>query len=132
MLSPILATALAVAGTLQGLWATPVDKSRLRIESCGADLCGYVVTSTRLIADPDQRDTRNPDVRLRGRPMRNMKMMEVRPGVAGDWRGWIYDPKTGHTFHVTLRLEPDDRLKLTGCLLGPLCGSQSWDRVPGA
>jgi uncharacterized protein (DUF2147 family) len=116
MLSSFLAAAAVLAGSLQGVWATPVDKSRVRIEACGPNLCGYVVTSTRLVAEPDQRDVRNPDPALRGRAVRNLKMLEVRPATSPDWRGWIYDPKSGHTF------------RLTGCLIAFLCGSQTWDR----
>jgi uncharacterized protein (DUF2147 family) len=118
-----------IAGSLQGVWATPVDKSRVRIEACGADLCGYVVTSTRLVAEPDQRDVRNPDPSLRGRAVRNLKIFEVRRATPLDWRGSIYDPKSGHSYSVTLRLEGSDRLKLTGCLIAFLCETQSWDRA---
>jgi uncharacterized protein (DUF2147 family) len=132
MLTPILAAAALLAGSLQGLWATPVDKSQVRIEACGTNLCGFVVTSSRLIAQPDQRDAHNPDPRLRGRPMRNLEIFEVRPTASGDWRGWIYDPNSGHNYKVSLRLEAANRLRLTGCLIGPLCAGQSWDRARGA
>lgn len=122
--------ALSSASALLGLWNTPVDKSQVRVEPCGDEICGYVIGSTRLTVEPDQKDVRNPDVALRTRLIRNLRVMQIHPTEAGQFRGWVYDPKSGHTYRVVVRMRPGDHLELTGCLLGPLCGSQSWDRAP--
>lgn len=129
MPSPLLA-ALSSAASLVGLWNTPVDRSQVRVAACGDDICGYVIASTRLAVEPDQRDAHNPDASLRTRPVRNLKIMQIHAADAGQFRGWVYDPKSGHTYRVVVRLRPDDHLELTGCILGPLCGSQSWNRAP--
>jgi len=100
------------------------------VESCGEDVCGYVVSSTRLTAEPDQRDVRNPDLSLRSRLIRNLKIMQIHPASEGQFRGWVYDPKSGHTYQVVVRMRAGDHLELTGCIFGPLCGSQSWNRAP--
>jgi uncharacterized protein (DUF2147 family) len=126
----LLLVAVTAASALLGLWNTPVDRSQVRVASCGDEICGYVIASTRLTAEPDQRDVRNPDVSLRTRLIRNLKIMQVHSAEKGQFRGWVYDPKSGHTYRVVVRLRPDDHLELTGCLLGPLCGSQSWNRAP--
>jgi uncharacterized protein (DUF2147 family) len=129
MPQPLL-VALSSASALLGLWNTPVDRSQVRVDSCGGDVCGYVIASSRLTAEPDQKDVRNPDVSLRTRLIRNLKIMQVHSVDSGQFRGWVYDPKSGHTYRVVVRLRPDDHLELTGCLLGPLCGTQSWNRAP--
>jgi uncharacterized protein (DUF2147 family) len=126
----LLLATLSSAAVLLGLWNTPVDKSQVRVASCGEDVCGYVISSTRLTVEPDQKDVHNPDVGLRGRLIRNLKIMQIHPAEDDQFRGWVYDPKSGHTYRVVVRMRPGDHLVLTGCLLGPLCGSQSWDRAP--
>lgn len=126
----LILVALSSASLLLGVWNTPVDKSQVRVAPCGDDICGYVIASTRLTAEPDQRDVRNPDVALRTRPICNLRIMQIHPVEAGRYRGWVYDPKSGHTYRVVVRMRPGDHLELTGCILGPLCGSQSWDRAP--
>jgi uncharacterized protein (DUF2147 family) len=126
----LILAALSSASTLLGLWNTPVDKSQVRVAACGDEICGYVIASTRLTVEPNQQDVRNPDPTLRTRLIRNLKIMQIHPADEGHFRGWVYDPKSGHTYRVVVRMRPDDHLELTGCILGPLCGSQAWDRAP--
>ncbi|MGH7010551.1 MAG: DUF2147 domain-containing protein, partial [Caulobacteraceae bacterium] len=42
-----------------GLWRTPVRGGLVRIEACGAAICGYVAGSPMLAANPAQKDLRN-------------------------------------------------------------------------
>ena len=44
--------------------------------------------------------------------------------------GRIYNPDNGKTYVGDLRLLDPTRLKVTGCLVRPLCGSQVWRRAP--
>jgi uncharacterized protein (DUF2147 family) len=127
----LLLAAVSSASVLLGLWNTPVDRSQVRVEPCGDDICGYVISSTRLTVEPNQKDVRNRDPSLRNRLIRNLKIMQIHPAAEGQFRGWVYDPKAGHTYQVVVRMRPGDHLELTGCLVGPLCGSQSWDRASG-
>jgi uncharacterized protein (DUF2147 family) len=124
------ATVLASTAGPTGLWDTPVDRSRVRVAACGPQICGYVVTSTRLTAEPNQADVRNENPTLRSRRIRDLKIMEVGPAEGGEWKGWVYDPGSGHTYKVTVRMKPGDHLEVTGCLVAPLCRSQSWTRAP--
>lgn len=126
-----LALAVLAAAAPLGVWDTPVDRSQVRVEPCGPDICGYVISSTRLTAQPDQKDVRNADPTLRNRPIRNLKIMQVHPADGSEWRGWVYDPNSGHTYRVSVRMKPGDHLELTGCLIGPLCRSQAWNRSGG-
>lgn len=103
----------------------------MRVEPCGAEVCGFVTASRRLAVEPDQRDVRNPDQSLRNRLIRNLKIMQIHAAAEpGQFRGWVYDPKSGHTYQVVVRMRSGDHLELTGCILRPLCGSQTWERAP--
>ena len=114
-----------------GVWRTPVDGGGLaRLEPCGERICGYVVDSPWLRANPDQRDIRNSDPPLRGRRVVGLKFMEARAlaeNRLGD--GWVYHPEEGNTYTGTMTLLEDGRLRLTGCVLWPLCRTQIWRRV---
>lgn len=115
---------------ITGVWRTPVDGgSTVRITSCGSDICAAVLSSPRLRDNPDQRDVRNPDHAHRSRPLRGLRILRARPAGPGRWdNGWIYNPEDGRTYRGSLRLLPDGRLQLTGCVVRPLCRSQTWTR----
>jgi uncharacterized protein (DUF2147 family) len=114
-----------------GLWQTPVDGNGLvRIEPCGARVCGYIVDSPRLRAYPDQRDERNRDPALRNRRVAGLKVLDARlveQGRLDD--GWVYHPVEGNTYTGSAVLTDDGRLRLTGCVVWPLCRTQIWRRV---
>jgi uncharacterized protein (DUF2147 family) len=47
----------------------------------------------------------------------------------GAWQGGrAYDPKTGKSYRSTMELQPDGRLKVSGCILF-LCQSKLWTRT---
>jgi uncharacterized protein (DUF2147 family) len=123
------ATLAAAASSPVGLWDSPTDHSRVRVAPCGPRICGFVVSSSHLTARPDLKDARNADATLRDRPIRDLKIMEVAIAEPGAWKGWVYDPDSGHTYEVTVRLTPGDRLAVTGCLVAPLCRTQAWTRA---
>lgn len=114
-----------------GVWRTPVDGgSTVRITACGSDLCAAVVSSPRLRDHPGQTDVRNPDPALRSRRLQGLVILKVRPAGPGRWdNGWIYNPEDGRTYRGSIRLAADGRLQLTGCVVRPLCRSQTWTRV---
>jgi uncharacterized protein (DUF2147 family) len=92
-----------------GLWNAPGDGgSTVRLERCDDGLCGYIVTSPHIQADPAQRDIRNRDVAQRGRPLRNLMFMKVRPIGPGRWGdGWVYNPEDGGTYKGVMTLQCD-------------------------
>lgn len=124
--SPVMAQSSSIAG----LWRTPVDGGgTVRIAPCGSDVCGTVVSSPRLRANPDQRDARNTDARLRDRPLRGLTILRATPDGAGRWTdGWVYNPEDGKTYRGSLQLTPDGKLRVTGCVVRPLCRTQTWER----
>jgi hypothetical protein len=88
-----------------GIWATEENKGNVRIEECGANLCGYAVnTGARILI--------------------NMKPQ------GSKWTGRINDPESGRNYDSTIALKSTDTLKVQGCAFGGMfCGGQTWKRV---
>jgi hypothetical protein len=88
-----------------GVWATEENKGNVRIEECGANLCGYSVnTGARILI--------------------NMKPQ------GSKWAGRIHDPDSGRNYDSTIALKSTDTLKVQGCAFGGMfCGGQTWKRV---
>lgn len=137
VLLPLLAATIAIgpmstdAGSIQGIWRTESDGgATVHLTACGEAICGHVVTSPRLRAHPDQRDSRNRDISLRDRPLKGLLMLKLRPLGPGRWGdGWVYNPEDGGTYHGAAELRPDGALRLRGCIVAPFCRSQTWTRV---
>ncbi|NBB13902.1 DUF2147 domain-containing protein [Caulobacter sp. SLTY] len=131
MLSTLIALALAAAsaGSPHGLWKTPAG-GQIRMAPCGADLCGTVVGSPHLSKNPDQKDVLNANTALRGRAIKGLRTLQVSPTGAGEWhKGWVYNPEDGKTYKAEVKLMPNGKLKVTGCVAKPLCQSQTWTRL---
>ena len=122
----------SLAGSpLEGLWRTAEGDGLIEVRPCGADVCGFLVDHSRLKADPGAKDMMNPDPAMRARPMMDMLLLAHFSGGPRVWSGGrIYNPDNGKTYVGDLRLLDPTRLKVTGCLVRPLCGSQVWRRAP--
>ena len=88
-----------------GTWMTEENKGNVRIEECGANLCGYSVnTGARILI--------------------NMKPQ------GSKWSGRIHDPDSGRNYDSTIALKNTDTLKVQGCAFGGMfCGGQTWKRA---
>lgn len=88
-----------------GVWATEENKGNVRIEECGANICGYSVnTGARILI--------------------NMKPQ------GNKWTGRIHDPDSGRNYDSTIALKGTNTLKVQGCAFGGMfCGGQTWKRV---
>jgi len=94
-----------------GVWLTEEKEGKVRIEQCGANLCGYSV---------DAKSNLNGEQIL----------MNMRPGKDQKWSGRILDPNTGSTYDSTIALKGVDTLRVQGCAFGGMfCGGQTWTRV---
>lgn len=129
--SLIAAAALAASAAAAplGVWNTSDGDSQVHITACGASVCGYPFLPTVPSPSEAHTDIHNPDPALRGRPMRDTQIFKLDFAKSGLWRGWVYNPNNGRTYKATLKTQGPETLKLTGCLIGPLCGSQIWTRV---
>jgi hypothetical protein len=103
--APVAAAAATDPNSPIGIWSTEENKGNVRIEECGANLCGYSVnTGARILI--------------------NMKPQ------GSKWTGRIHDPDSGRNYDSTIALKGTDALKVQGCAFGGMfCGGQTWKRV---
>ncbi|HLZ01388.1 MAG TPA: DUF2147 domain-containing protein [Bradyrhizobium sp.] len=94
-----------------GVWLTEEKEGKVRIEQCGASLCGYSV---------DAKTNANGE----------QVLINMKPGKDRKWSGRILDPDTGSTYDSTLAIKGPDTLRVQGCAFGGMfCGGQTWTRV---
>ena len=121
----------AFAGDPTGLWQTPTNGGQVRISRCGQALCGVLVTSNSIRANPGELDANNSDRNLRTRTLRNLPMLRGFTGGPTEWRGGsVYNPADGRTYRGTITMDGDNTLRLRGCVVAPLCRTQTWTRIP--
>jgi uncharacterized protein (DUF2147 family) len=108
--APMAPVAVAVAPvqaptTPLGIWATEENKGTVRVEQCGANLCGYAVkTGEKILIDMKPSDTK--------------------------WIGQIHDPDSGRNYDSTIAMKGPNSMQVQGCAFGGLfCGGQTWSRV---
>jgi uncharacterized protein (DUF2147 family) len=124
------ATAAQAQASPVGDWSTHHFGSVVRVSACGDALCGKVVTSDPIKTNPNVKDERNADPALRGRPLKDLPVFYGVKGGPTEWKGGsVYNPEDGKTYHGSITLVDADTLKLTGCIIYPLCKSQTWTRV---
>ncbi|WP_396593533.1 DUF2147 domain-containing protein [Brevundimonas sp. R86498] len=134
-LAALAATALAAPASAQtadptGLWQTPTNGGQVRIARCGQALCGTLITSAQIRANPGVLDANNGDRALRSRTLRNLPMLTGFTGGPTEWRGGsVYNPSDGRTYRGTITLTNANTLNLRGCVVAPLCRTQTWTRV---
>jgi len=103
-------SAVARANSPVGVWLTEEKEGKVRIEQCGANLCGYSV---------DKKSNQNGE----------QVLINMKPGK-DKWSGRILDPNTGSTYDSTIALKGSDTLRVQGCAFsGVFCGGQTWTRV---
>ncbi|URD61559.1 DUF2147 domain-containing protein [Sphingomonas sp. KRR8] len=133
MLSILMAAAIAAApppsDNVLGLWKTETRNGVVEISRCGASVCGRLVTSDGLKANPNLKDVNNSDASLRGRPLKGLLILGGFKSEGLVWNGGkIYNADDGKTY--TARLTPaGNQLKVRGCIFVPLCKTQTWTRI---
>jgi len=122
----LLTPAAADAATpIAGRWLTEEGDAVVTIGACGSATCGRI---TRLIKGPPSGppvDRNNPDASLRKRPLEGLTILTGFADAGSDWRGRIYDPKSGKTYKSIVRREADGSLKVQGCIAF-FCRTQRW------
>ena len=122
--------AAAQAADVTGLWHTAAQGGLIEIAPCGDSVCGKIVGSPELTAHPDLKDSRNGNPALRSRLLKGLVILQ---GFHRDGDGWsggqLYNPPNGATYKGELRLTAPDTLKVTGCIVSPLCQTQIWSRA---
>src|SRR5450759_2777994 len=122
-----LAPALALDPT--GDWRVADGVANIRVAQCNGSMWGAVAWEQT----PGGRDTHNPDVSKQNRPTLGMPIlidMKKKPGV-DQWEGQVYNAKDGQFYSSTIKPVGPDQLEIQGCVLGFLCGGETWTRVAG-
>ena len=125
----LIAPASALAADPSGDWRVADGVANIRVAECNGSVWGVVAWEQ----EPGGRDTSNPDVSKRSRPTLGMPIlldMKKKPGV-DQWEGEVYNAKDGKTYSSTIKPIGSDKLEIQGCLLGFLCGGETWTRVAG-
>jgi uncharacterized protein (DUF2147 family) len=126
----LAASAANAASPADGLWRTASKNGEVRLSDCGAALCGKLVGSDGITANPTLADTENKDPALRTRLLKDLPMLQGFTGGPTEWKGGtVYNPEDGGTYKGAIKLIDTDTLKLTGCIVFPLCKTQTWKRA---
>ena len=112
-----------------GRWLTRENAGVVEVSKCGGGLCGVVVTSDRIRAEPSLKDARNKDPALRNRPIKGLALFQEMKGGPQLWRGRVYNPADGGTYAGSIRVADENTLKLQGCIVWPLCKTETWTRL---
>jgi uncharacterized protein (DUF2147 family) len=125
-----ISAARAAAAGPEGFWATPEHHGVVEVYDCGAAICARIVTSDNLRRDPTEKDLKNKDPALRDRPLKGLTVMTDFKGGPEEWKdGRAYDPDDGGTYHGSMKLVAPDVIRLKGCIVFPLCRTDTWTRV---
>ncbi len=122
-----LAPALAADPT--GDWRVADGVANIRVAECNGSMWGAVSWEK----EPGGRDKNNPDASKQSRPTLGMPIlidMKKKPGV-DQWEGQVYNGKDGKLYSSTIKPIGSDQLEIQGCVLGFLCGGETWSRVAG-
>jgi uncharacterized protein (DUF2147 family) len=128
----ILLAFTAVLVSLSSAWADPTGEwlvaggsARIKIDDCGGRMWGIVSW-----AQQHSQDVNNPDPAKRSRSTLGMPIiLGMQPVQSNRWEGEIYNAQNGKTYSGSISLTGPDVLRIEGCVLGFLCGGQSWTRV---
>jgi uncharacterized protein (DUF2147 family) len=126
-----LATCLmpALAADPTGDWRVADGVANIRVAECNGSMWGAV--SWEKV--PGGRDQNNPDVSKQSRPTLGMPILidMKKSRGAEQWEGQVYNAKDGQFYSSTIRPIGPDQLEIKGCVLGFLCGGETWTRVAG-
>jgi uncharacterized protein (DUF2147 family) len=125
----LLATGLnaAQAADPTGDWKVADGVANIRVAQCSGNMWGVVAWEKT----PGGKDKNNPDAAKQSRPTLGMPIlidMKKKPGVDA-WEGEVYNAKDGQLYSSTIKPVGTDQLEIQGCVLGFLCGGETWTRV---
>jgi uncharacterized protein (DUF2147 family) len=106
-----LASALAADPT--GDWRVADGVANIRVAECNGNMWGAVSWE------------KTPTL---GMPI--LIDMKKKAGV-DQWEGQVYNAKDGQFYSSTIKPISADQMEIQGCVLGFLCGGETWTRVAG-
>jgi uncharacterized protein (DUF2147 family) len=120
-------SAPAMAADPTGDWKVADGVAHIRVAQCNGSMWGAVSWEK----EPGGRDTSNPDPAKQSRPTLGMPILIDMKKKAGTdaWEGQVYNAKDGKMYDTTITPQGSDQLEIRGCVLGFLCGGETWTRV---
>jgi len=118
----------AFAADPTGDWKVEDGVALIRVAECGGSMWGAVAWEKT----PGGTDKNNPDATKKSRPTLAMAtLIDMKPNAAKTkWQGQVYNAKDGKFYKSSIKLgDTPDELEIEGCVLGFLCGGQTWTRV---
>src|SRR5436190_15103801 len=127
ILAAVAAPAFAADPT--GDWRVADGVANIRVAQCNGNMWGVVSWEKT----PGGRDQNNPDAAKQSRPTLGMPILidMKKTSTADQWEGQVYNGKDGQLYKSTIKLTSPDQLEIQGCVLGFLCGGETWTRVAG-
>jgi uncharacterized protein (DUF2147 family) len=128
--APAAAPTGGTANTAIGRWATPTKQGVVEIRHCGGSICGTLVDSEGIRANSDLRDIYNKNEAQRSRILKGIEILRDFRQMPWGWdKGTIYNADDGGTYKATITVMDSDTLNVKGCIVWPLCKSQTWKRI---
>ena len=117
----------ALAADPTGDWRVQDGVADIRVAECNGSMWGVVVWEKV----PGGHDKNNPDASKQSRPTLGMPtLLDMKKTAGADqWEGQVYNAKDGQTYTAKIKPADADHLEIQGCVLGFLCGGETWTRV---
>ena len=109
--STLVASPVFAADSIYGVWQRDGHEEKMDFFDCGGALCAKGSL-------PMKDGSESP-----------MILRHAQKVAPNDWKGELYNPENSKTYSGEIKFEPPNRLRLTGCLIGFLCGSESWTKL---
>jgi uncharacterized protein (DUF2147 family) len=117
-------SAPALAQDATGTWLVEDKTAVIKVEPCEAGMCGAIGW-----AQTPGTDKNNADPKLRSRNIIGLRFITMKAAGKNRWEGEIYNAKDGKTYSGNLTLADANTLKIQGCVMGFLCGGETWTRT---
>lgn len=108
---------------LLGVWRNPADSVHLALSDCGDTICGRVHWASEKAKADARRAGTDPLIGI------DLLRSLERAGD-GRWRGQIFVPDLRREVAGTITLLDGNTLRVRSCVIGVLCRTQHWTRLP--
>jgi len=117
----------ALAADPTGDWKVADGVATIRVAQCYGNIWGAVAWEKT----PGGKDTHNPDASKQSRPTLGMPILiDMKKKASVDaWEGQVYNAKDGQLYSSTIKPVGTEQLEIQGCVLGFLCGGETWTRA---
>jgi len=114
-----------------GLWQAK-DGAKIKIESCGQNLCGFIAQSSPShdpVPGQIVKDKNNVDPAKRNRPLVGVQVLiSMQPNGASKWSGQVYNDDNGRTYSGNLIELGPSIIRIEGCWL-MICDGEELSRI---